>query len=292
MAISRDLMRKAQAKLNQDLGANLVVDGLWGRNTKKALTTYQKKHNLTIDSSLDYEDLLHMGLVNNEAITEPPSSKDFDVVFGRPTGRPDWEAANLGFCDISDFRENKLLEKAFVNETRARFNLPSINPHMRDHSINVSGYSHVVYPLSSTKAIDFFATRRNPYTGGRGYGFVVHNKVVDVYYELFKAWFECDLAKKMKTFGGSYNFRVIRGGKRLSSHSYGIAIDINMDEGRFGYKPHENLYELAVVARQLGFTWGGSWGRGRKQIVTFENGYQLPVGSGRGSDGMHFQYGF
>lgn len=80
--------------------------------------------------------------------------------------------------------------------------------------------------------------------------------------------------------GGSFNWRVIAGTTRLSSHSFGIAIDLNTalggywrwsgaSEGAVGR--YENLYPetLVTTLERFGFIWGGKWHH---------------------FDGMHFEY--
>jgi len=80
--------------------------------------------------------------------------------------------------------------------------------------------------------------------------------------------------------GGSFNWRVIAGTDRLSSHSFGAALDLNSDlggywrwdgvaEGQAG--PYANKYPAALVQsmERYGFIWGGKWHH---------------------YDGMHFEY--
>lgn len=83
-----------------------------------------------------------------------------------------------------------------------------------------------------------------------------------------------------KDSGGSFNWRVIAGTDRISSHSFGTAIDINTELG--GYwrwtgaaegqvTEYDNkIPQLLVEAMErYGFVWGGKW-----------NNF----------DGMHFEY--
>lgn len=71
-------------------------------------------------------------------------------------------------------------------------------------------------------------------------------------------------------YGGGFNFRYKRGGRSLSTHSWGIAIDLDparngMGNANFAMPP------FAVEAfEERGWLWGGRW-------------------KGRGVDAMHFQ---
>lgn len=78
------------------------------------------------------------------------------------------------------------------------------------------------------------------------------------------------LKKEIKTFGGCFNFRSKRTSGKLSTHSWGIAIDLNPEtnqQGTAGTMPAE----VVAIFRQFGFTWGGDW-------------------TGKSKDPMHFQF--
>lgn len=73
-------------------------------------------------------------------------------------------------------------------------------------------------------------------------------------------------------FGGSYNYRLKRGGNSLSVHAYGAAIDL--DPARNGFHDEtpnlDNFLWVVKAFEDEGWTWGGRW-------------------SGRSKDGMHFE---
>lgn len=76
----------------------------------------------------------------------------------------------------------------------------------------------------------------------------------------------------MSTFGGAYNYRLMRGGSRLSMHAYGCALDFDPDRNAMGDTTPKFL-DFPWVIRSFekeGWVWGGRW-------------------SGRSCDGMHFQ---
>lgn len=65
--------------------------------------------------------------------------------------------------------------------------------------------------------------------------------------------------------GGAYNFRLMRGGNKLSVHSYGAALDLAPEINWFGrpYSPTIGMMPRAVVdifAKQ-GIRWGGKWSK-------------------------------
>lgn len=67
----------------------------------------------------------------------------------------------------------------------------------------------------------------------------------------------------LSDFSGSYNFRVISGGKRLSTHAYGAAWDWDADDNwlndqtPFFTKDHP----FAVAHAEEGWVWGDTWKR-------------------------------
>jgi hypothetical protein len=61
-------------------------------------------------------------------------------------------------------------------------------------------------------------------------------------------------------YGGCYSPRFIDSnpGGRLSHHSWGIAIDINVAENAFNSRPDQDERLVKIMENQ-GFTWGGRW---------------------------------
>ena len=68
------------------------------------------------------------------------------------------------------------------------------------------------------------------------------------------------LAKKINQYSGCYYPRFIGSDPngRLSHHSWGIAVDINAAENRFGASPTMDPRIVAIFENN-GFIWGGRW---------------------------------
>lgn len=64
-------------------------------------------------------------------------------------------------------------------------------------------------------------------------------------------------------FGGSYNYRLVRGGTSLSSHSWGCAIDLDPARNGLGDATPNfaNIPEVLEPFFNQGWTWGGNWSR-------------------------------
>jgi len=85
----------------------------------------------------------------------------------------------------------------------------------------------------------------------------------------------------MSNFSGAYNFRVMRGGRALSMHSYGCAVDFDAPRNGFhNRRPHFAALRKEVVDPflALGGVWGGDWDGDHDTLDE------------RSCDGMHFQF--
>jgi hypothetical protein len=85
--------------------------------------------------------------------------------------------------------------------------------------------------------------------------------------DLFKAWEDAGLKHLILSWGGSYNARFIRGSTtRLSNHSFGAALDINVAWNPLGAEPalvgkQGSVRELVPLANQHGVYFGGHFVR-------------------------------
>jgi hypothetical protein len=91
----------------------------------------------------------------------------------------------------------------------------------------------------------------------------------------FKALEERDQLKHLKTWGGTWVPRFIRGSTtKLSNHSLGSAFDCNVEWNRLGtqgaLKGQEgSVREMVLTLTEFGLTWGG-WFKGRLDAMHFE----------------------
>ena len=71
--------------------------------------------------------------------------------------------------------------------------------------------------------------------------------------------------KYLENIAGTYYYRTIAGTNRLSAHSYGIAIDLNVKYSRYWqwdkqYVFHNEIPKTIVdIFEKYGFVWGGRW---------------------------------
>lgn len=104
----------------------------------------------------------------------------------------------------------------------------------------------------------------------------VHKAVKDNFVALFEAWRDAGVLDRLKTMDGTFVVRMIRGAEnstalaKLSSHSFGTAIDLNakwnvLNTAGAALGEEGSLVELLPFAEQCGFINGGQWKRRDQQ---------------------------
>lgn len=97
-----------------------------------------------------------------------------------------------------------------------------------------------------------------------------HTLMVAVFESVFEEVVKQSLQSKILTYGGCYAFRPQRTGNRISTHAWGIALDLNPFENQQG-SPGKMDAGIIQIFRNAGFKWGGDW-------------------QGKAKDPMHFQF--
>jgi hypothetical protein len=76
----------------------------------------------------------------------------------------------------------------------------------------------------------------------------------------------------LRDFGGCYQWRLQRGGSKLSTHSWGIALDFRVSTCQLG-TPGDMPQAIVEAFEGAGFQWGGRWLRPDPQHFQFAEGY-------------------
>lgn len=96
-----------------------------------------------------------------------------------------------------------------------------------------------------------------------------HKLIADTFEEVFNQIVEQGLQSTVKTFGGCYEGRTQRGANVISTHAWGIAIDLNPFENQMG--THGNMdMRLVTLFRKCGFKWGGDFVGSRTDPMHFQ----------------------
>jgi|15BtaG_2_1085339.scaffolds.fasta_scaffold00025_27 hypothetical protein len=103
----------------------------------------------------------------------------------------------------------------------------------------------------------------------------IHRLVADQLLGFFQAVEDAGLKGLLKSWGGSFVPRRIRGRDSLSNHAYGVAFDLNMQWNGLGRTPAlakdpGTVRPLVPIASRFGLYWGGHYNSRR--------------------DGMHFEF--
>ena len=101
-----------------------------------------------------------------------------------------------------------------------------------------------------------------------------HKKIAKQITGFFNELESTNLHHDIITWGGSFVPRLIRGSSSLSSHSFGIAFDINMEWNKLGATPatageRGSVRNIVAIANKYGLFWGGHFVT-RKDGMHFE----------------------
>lgn len=97
-----------------------------------------------------------------------------------------------------------------------------------------------------------------------------HKLLAPLFAQVFEQIAARGLRGTVKTYGGCYVYRPKRNGAKPSTHSWGIAFDLNVRTNQMGTAGDMDP-RLVELIESFGFVWGGRW-------------------AGRGKDPIHFQY--
>lgn len=96
-----------------------------------------------------------------------------------------------------------------------------------------------------------------------------HKLLSPVFEEVFRTICSSGLQSQLTSFGGCFSFRPQRNGTRLSSHSWGIAIDLNPESNQQG-TPGTMPTVIVAIFHDAGFTWGGEWRERTRDPMHFQ----------------------
>lgn len=125
----------------------------------------------------------------------------------------------------------------------------------RENIVRIAPPYNMVLAWDTTRAVSRIAVHKKCEKSLRR----ILTKIAEEFDAKDRAYYQLD------RFGGCYNFRLMRGGVRLSVHSYGAAIDLAPELNGLGvkYKPDSRMMPMKAVRifEADGWGWGGDWHR-------------------------------
>lgn len=227
-------------------GYPLVADGDFGSKTETATKSFQKKHKLYVDGVVgnqSYAKAMQLGFF----LVEDPKDKEKLGV--------NWPLAP-NFKSLTASQMQSMFGKIEFTILANKSSIKITNNWQKNNIVTIE--------IPQIKKLPPYNTNK----------LSVHKKAAPQFQQLFAEWKKAGLIDRILTYDGAFNPRLIRGSsKTLSSHAYGIAIDLNAKWNALGVNPalvgeKGNLRELVSIANKLGFYWGGHFSR---------------------KDGMHFE---
>lgn len=224
------------------LGYQMIVDGKFGPGTDRATKQFQQDHGLTADGEVgmfSYRKAIELGF--NFSLTDPSGQ----------------EETSLSWPPKPNFPTLIGLQSRFA--IFGRFDYQAI-PNDPDGRIQILGN----WEQENIVSVEIPSLRNvsGAPTNGR---IRFHKKAVPQLQALFQAWDNEGLNPLIKTWGGSFYPRFVRGNPTsLSNHSFGTAFDINVAWNGLNVIPpivskEGSVRKLVPLANQFGFYWGGHY---------------------------------
>ncbi|MBI4720202.1 MAG: M15 family metallopeptidase [Chitinivibrionia bacterium] len=96
-----------------------------------------------------------------------------------------------------------------------------------------------------------------------------HRLLAHLFVSLFDEVERAGLTSSIQDFGGCFCFRTMRNGSQLSTHAWGIAIDLNVATNQLGTKG-DMAPRLVTLFSGYGFEWGGVWKESCRDPMHFQ----------------------
>jgi peptidoglycan hydrolase-like protein with peptidoglycan-binding domain len=227
------------------LGQNLLeggVDGRFGPLTEKATRTFQQRNGLEVDGTV--------GPLTYAAALQ----KGFDPGFSDPQGGTsgaDWPPPPVFPALVSNAERMEIF---------GAFRFERVSAGSDDIRILNGWEAENIVPLT-------LAQLRGVVGAPESGRIRVHKLAAKQFEELFGAWERDGLISLVRSWGGSFVPRYVRGSAtNLSNHAWGTAFDIDAEWNPRGALPVlrgrvGSVRELVPRAHELGFYWGGHFSR-------------------------------
>ena len=96
-----------------------------------------------------------------------------------------------------------------------------------------------------------------------------HRLLVGTLHGIFQEVQNQDLVSTIQTYGGCFAFRPQRASAKLSTHAWGIALDLDPETNQQGTQGDIDS-RLVQLFTDAGFEWGGTWVGARRDSMHFQ----------------------
>ena len=96
-----------------------------------------------------------------------------------------------------------------------------------------------------------------------------HKRLISTFTNVFQTILDNNLRKHITSFSGCYVYRGKYNNRQLSTHSWGISIDLNAENNEHGSRGSMHP-DIVDIFQTYGFEWGGSWKRKDKNPMHFQ----------------------
>jgi hypothetical protein len=96
-----------------------------------------------------------------------------------------------------------------------------------------------------------------------------HKLLAGAFSDVFSQIQQQGLSERVNSLGGCFSFRLQRAGAKISTHAWGIALDLNTATNAQGT---DGAMDPGIIDifRAMGFTWGGNWAGQRRDPMHFQ----------------------
>ena len=85
-----------------------------------------------------------------------------------------------------------------------------------------------------------------------------NREMIPVFTDVFMRIHTAGLWRFVQNYGGCYNWRMKRVNSQLSTHCWGVSVDLNPSTNGLGTYGDQNA-EVVDIFEDAGFVWGGRW---------------------------------
>lgn len=149
-------------------------------------------------------------------------------------------------------------------------------PALRTPPIGLSGivkeFGQPAKPECSAGRVVFPAPLKLAWDKGSVVRAACHIKLEETFTCVFREVYRAGLWNLLTSFGGIYNPRTVTGSQKISTHAWGIAVDLNVATNKVGMKGDLSP-KIIKIFEENGFGWGGRWSKPDPMHLQFAKDY-------------------